>query len=849
MSFPTSGNGVSDEVPGVSRGKGVGSLRRTGLLVGLWVVLVTIGVAAASGMADPGELQSSISSSATPASVVASAPATATALPSPAPTNTMPPAATAITLTPHQTATPSPLPTEQATISPTPDQTQASTSELVIGYSVQGRPVTAHRVGNGEIKIALVGDIHGAYEANTYLLTQQLLAHFQSHQEQVPETVSLWFIPTMNPDGLELGSRWNANGVDLNRNADTDLDGCASNDWSPNTYTSEGRHRGAGGAFPFSEPEARAVRDFLANASIAVFYHSAADAIFVDTCQRHIPTAHLAEAVSLGSGYPVPAEGWAGYPVTGDFGDYLAGEGVAAITVELTNHDEPEFERNLRGVRSLLDAAHEIVAAEAAATGAQYVSLDESTAGAIRYAANSFIHPLALTVIDRTAYLLDGGRILALPLDDAQAPEVILASGDSVETVRVLELLDLTSNGTSLLALDRAGDVYRYEPSSRSWTVERYDRLVRDTYDHYFVALDAGPDANYLLETSREQVWRFTSGRAGGAWVSLSQSRDVDLSAGAAGLYVLTRNLNSPASRLLLFREGQPSSGFALNLDILHPRQVVATDGFTFVLDRGGRRLLSLDPLTGELRTLYQFADRSVVSAIWAEPGGDRVILAGRDTLYLLGQPEIQMLVDGGPALQGPQPHDPVALESLRGFSSPIEGASITKRDFQMPGAPRHYRLGVHEGLDFYGHTVGVPVNRRTPVRAVADGIVIRALVDYQPPTAAQASAWAAQSQSLGYTPPEVLDGYRGRQIWIEHDNGVISRYAHLGSIEPGIVEGVEVTRGQAIATVGNSGTPASLSSETVDVHLHLELWVGDHFVGQFLRPIEAREWLERILR
>jgi len=225
------------------------------------------------------------------------------------------------------------------------------------------------------------------------------------------------------------------------------------------------------------------------------------------------------------------------------------------------------------------------------------------------------------------------------------------------------------------------------------------------------------------------------------------------------------------------------------------------------------------------------------------------VILAGRDALYFLGQPDIQMVVEGGPTLQGPQPHDPAVLQNMRGFSSPIQGATVTKRDFQMPGAPRHYRLGVHEGADFYGNTVGVPVNRRTPVRAVADGVVVRALVDYEPITAAQANAWAAQSISLGYTPPEVLDGYRGRQIWIDHGGGVMSRYAHLGSIEPGIVEGVEVARGQVIATVGNSGTPGSLNSQTYDVHLHLELWAGDHFVGQFLRPIEAREWLERILR
>lgn len=179
----------------------------------------------------------------------------------------------------------------------------------------------------------------------------------------------------------------------------------------------------------------------------------------------------------------------------------------------------------------------------------------------------------------------------------------------------------------------------------------------------------------------------------------------------------------------------------------------------------------------------------------------------------------------------------------------PIDGARITKRDFQMPGAPRHYRLGMHEGIDFYGGTVNVAVNRRTPVRAIADGVVIRALVDYQPLTAAQADAWAARCRSLGYTPPDVLDGYRGRQVWIDHGNGLVSRYAHLSAIEPGIIEGATVTRGQVIATVGNSGTPASIGSETIEVHLHLELWVNNHFVGQFLRPIEAREWLEKILR
>ncbi|MGC9332827.1 MAG: M14 family metallopeptidase, partial [Anaerolineae bacterium] len=175
----------------------------------------------------------------------------------------------------------------------------------MIGLSVQGREIIAHRIGEGAFKVVLVGDIHGGYEANTYDLSQQLLAHFQKHPEEVPPEVSLWIVPTMNPDGLANGTRWNASDVDLNRNADTDLDGCAGNDWSPDTVGLEGAYPGAGGPHPFSEPETRAMRDFLDDAWIAVFYHSAASAIYTDTCQRHLPSARLAQVLSEGTGYPV----------------------------------------------------------------------------------------------------------------------------------------------------------------------------------------------------------------------------------------------------------------------------------------------------------------------------------------------------------------------------------------------------------------------------------------------------------------------------------------------------------------------------------------------------------------
>jgi murein DD-endopeptidase MepM/ murein hydrolase activator NlpD len=826
-----------------------------GLLIGLLVALVTVAIAAAgAGLTVPNVLTGTVSSSATPTAVIVALPTPVTPLstvstPFPTPIPTSLSFSPSPTVMPVSTLTPthSPTLTPMLFLSPTAEISQ------VIGHSVQGRPLQAYRIGQGPIKVVLVGDIHGGFEANTHVLAQQLLEYFETHPGQVPANVSLWIIPTMNPDGLKTEHRWNANDVDLNRNADTDLDGCAGNDWSPDTVGLEGTHPGAGGAYPFSEPEARAVRDFLDDAWIAIFYHSAAESIFVDTCQRHSPTARLADILSAGTGYPVPEEGWAGYRITGDFGDYLAGEGVAAVIVELTDHQDPEFERNLAGVQALLGTVDEILSVEAETAGAEYVWLSEDNTGVWRYAEGSFVHPLALEMLGNTAYLLDAGRVLALALDRVAPPTVLLAPGAEIDGVRVLEPFDMAADRTSgadgLLVLDRAGDVYRYDPVAGAWTVERYDRLVRDTYDHYFVALAGGEQANYLLETTHEQVWRFAGGSQGVVWAQVPKGRDVDVSAGRDGIYVLTRSLNGPVGSLLHYREAQQVSGFQPNVDIMHPRQVLASDAAVYVLDRAGRRLLSLDPGSGALQALYQFTDRRDVSVVWADPFAERLVLAGRDALYFYGEPDRLATVEGGVLLEGPQPHDMVLLAGLCGYQMPIEGASITSRDFQMPGAPRHYRLGVHEGMDFYGHTVGVPVNLHTPVRAVADGVVVRALVDYQPLTAAQADAWYAASHEAGYTPPEVLDGYRGRQVWIDHGGGVISRYAHLGSIAEGIVEGVAVTQGQVIATVGNSGTPGSLQSQTYDVHLHMELWVNDHFIGQFLRPIEAREWLGKILR
>jgi murein DD-endopeptidase MepM/ murein hydrolase activator NlpD len=59
---------------------------------------------------------------------------------------------------------------------------------------------------------------------------------------------------------------------------------------------------------------------------------------------------------------------------------------------------------------------------------------------------------------------------------------------------------------------------------------------------------------------------------------------------------------------------------------------------------------------------------------------------------------------------------------------------------------------------------------------------------------------------------------------------------------------GAVVQAGQIIGEVGNTGSPVSLESPNTDAHLHFELWLNDHYFGQFIRAIETREWLAIIL-
>lgn len=232
----------------------------------------------------------------------------------------------------------------------------ATITDLTIGRSTEGRPITAVRIGDGPRKLVLVGATHGGPEANTYRLMLDLVAHLRAAPEEVPPEVRLYLIPTLNPDGLALDTRFNARGVDLNRNMDTGLDACPENDWSPTVNGAYGIVSDTGGPAPESEVESRLIRAFLLDASAAIFYHSAGGELFPPFCE-HAPSLALAQRYAEVAGYTYTRY-YPRYMITGGMHDWAGSLGIASFTPELWTGEGSDTPENHAALHAILaDAA------------------------------------------------------------------------------------------------------------------------------------------------------------------------------------------------------------------------------------------------------------------------------------------------------------------------------------------------------------------------------------------------------------------------------------------------------------------------------------------------------------
>ncbi len=181
---------------------------------------------------------------------------------------------------------------------------------------------------------------------------------------------------------------------------------------------------------------------------------------------------------------------------------------------------------------------------------------------------------------------------------------------------------------------------------------------------------------------------------------------------------------------------------------------------------------------------------------------------------------------------------------AVSGFLFPIEGGCLPGGDNLMPGAPRDYRNGTHEGVDFYASDSCVFVGSGTEVVAAKAGTVVRADWDYEDLTEATLAELEALVEQGAIT-ADVVDAFRGRQVWIEHADGMVTRYAHLAGIVETVDVGSTVSAGEPIAYVGESGTPESVTDPGTQFHAHFEIRIGESYLGAGLDAETVRSLYE----
>jgi peptidoglycan LD-endopeptidase LytH len=172
-------------------------------------------------------------------------------------------------------------------------------------------------------------------------------------------------------------------------------------------------------------------------------------------------------------------------------------------------------------------------------------------------------------------------------------------------------------------------------------------------------------------------------------------------------------------------------------------------------------------------------------------------------------------------------------------FIWPLEGARMPRSVSNIPGAKRSYRSGKSQGFTFTGGDSGVVVRYGAPVRAAADGQVIRSDLSYQEPSE---SAYRKLLRDVRQGASKTqLDALRGRQVFIKHPDGRITRYGHLSKIalDLGLSS---VKRGQIIGYVGNSGTLEAARGTRLNARLQFEIWLtGNRFLGQDMTGAQVR--------
>jgi hypothetical protein len=228
-----------------------------------------------------------------------------------------------------------------------------------LGSSVQGRTIWGLKISDNpdieenEAEVRICGCHHGNEIMSVELplmLARYMVDNYEedSYIKNLVDYRETWIIPMVNPDGREILTRYNANGVDLNRDYGYMWDG-------------EG-----GSPAPFSQPETRVMRQHALdnNFVLSISFHCSGDIVNYIWNYKGEPVEDNDVVVALSNqygshnGYWV-VEGYDWYQTKGDTNDFSYGcRGDIDWTIEVQNSNiQQAWDYNRDAMLEIIEAA------------------------------------------------------------------------------------------------------------------------------------------------------------------------------------------------------------------------------------------------------------------------------------------------------------------------------------------------------------------------------------------------------------------------------------------------------------------------------------------------------------
>ncbi len=406
----------------------------------------------------------------------------------------------------------------------------------------------------------------------------------------------------------------------------------------------------------------------------------------------------------------------------------------------------------------------------------------------------------------------------------------------------------------SIIVLDKSGDLFEYNLVKKNWSVLRANVPISGSPDPEFIDFCMSDQSRTLnlLDPERNQIWRLalTPGsakvnpilQATFAEVMPWRLKPGDTSVAECIAIVFDQQFS------LLKQFGQlttiiPLGGqnrvaqrplsmnpIGFKLCKVRPSRMITSAGSDvplLVVERQNNRILAVDKKSGDTRP-YLFAANSSLRGLLAQPGGFWAI--DGDCLRYRRLSESSP----GTAILEHRQND-ARLAKLR---APMRGMRLPKHAGVYPGARRLYRYGVHEGLDLFNDRFRVSMD--TPVVAAGPGKIVRADSNFVDMNRSTFNRVMTQCVNEHRTSDQNEDLFRGCQVWVDHGEGMITRYAHLNKINAKLRLGQSVKAGDLLGFVGVSGTGQNLPGRTKYPHLHFEILLDGKYLGYGLTPAET---------